>query len=307
MLVFDDFDAWGDAVSGAHLRLVCDGVETRRWTLGVARLGPVVLQVATEGGGNACYGGNAHDGTMLFLPLTHPHEQVANGVPLDDDSLLVIPRGADFRIGVRRRAHAWCSIALPAEMALPDSVSATASGRVTSPGGGVRRLRQLVEEIVAGVMPLDAASPAHEAAGAALFSAATACWPDVAPAASAVGRPRLDRAEIIRRAMTALDEAGEILPSVRELTRRVDVTDRTLLRAFEENFGTSPRSYLALRRLHAVRRRLLRQGPPDTTVADVLVQHGIWEFGRFAARYRRQFGETPSETLGRVSDRSLRP
>jgi hypothetical protein len=40
-----------------------------------------------------------------------------------------------------------------------------------------------------------------------------------------VGRPRLDRAEIIRRAMTALDEAGEILPSVRELTRRVDVTD----------------------------------------------------------------------------------
>jgi len=39
----------------------------------------------------------------------------------------------------------------------------------------------------------------------------------------------------------------------------------------------------------------------------VLVQHGIWEFGRFAARYRRQFGETPSETLGRVSDRSLRP
>ena len=177
MLVFDDFDAWGDAVSGAHLRLVCDGVETRRWTLGVARLGPVVLQVATEGGGNACYGGNAHDGTMLFLPLTHPHEQVANGVPLDDDSLFVIPRGADFRIGVRRRAHAWCSIALPAETALPDSVSATASGRVTSPGGGVRRLRQLVEEIVAGVMPLDAVAAvadAHDLINASASAAAAA-------------------------------------------------------------------------------------------------------------------------------------
>jgi len=307
MLVFDDFDAWGDALSGANLRLVCDGVETRRWTLGVARLGPVVLQVATEGGGNACYGGNAHDGTMLFLPLTHPHEHVANGVPLDDDSLFVIPRGADFRIGVRRRAHAWCSIALPAEMALPHTIAANASGRVTSPGGGVRRLRQLVEEIVAGVMPLAAASPAHHAAGVALVSAAAACWSDVSPATPSVGRPRLDRGEIIRRAMTALDEAGDVLPSVQHLTRRVGVTDRTLLRAFEENFGTSPRSYLLLRRLHAVRRRLLRGGPPDTTVADVLVRHGIWEFGRFAARYRRQFGESPSETLGRVSGRSTRP
>jgi AraC family transcriptional regulator, ethanolamine operon transcriptional activator len=32
----------------------------------------------------------------------------------------------------------------------------------------------------------------------------------------------------------------------------------------------------------------------------VLTRHGIWEFGRFAARYRRQFGELPSTTLGRA-------
>lgn len=34
-----------------------------------------------------------------------------------------------------------------------------------------------------------------------------------------------------------------------------------------------------------------------STVADVLLQHGEWQFGRFAARYRRLFGELPSETL----------
>ena len=34
----------------------------------------------------------------------------------------------------------------------------------------------------------------------------------------------------------------------------------------------------------------------EVSVADVLLQHGEWEFGRFAARYRRLFGELPSET-----------
>jgi len=35
------------------------------------------------------------------------------------------------------------------------------------------------------------------------------------------------------------------------------------------------------------------------TVADTLVQNGIWEFGRFASRYRHHFGELPSETVRR--------
>jgi AraC family ethanolamine operon transcriptional activator len=35
-------------------------------------------------------------------------------------------------------------------------------------------------------------------------------------------------------------------------------------------------------------------------VADVLTRHGIWEFGRFAGRYYRHFGELPSQTLSRA-------
>jgi AraC family ethanolamine operon transcriptional activator len=35
-------------------------------------------------------------------------------------------------------------------------------------------------------------------------------------------------------------------------------------------------------------------------VAEVLVGHGIWEFGRFAGRYRAHFGELPSQTLLRA-------
>ena len=61
----------------------------------------------------------------------------------------------------------------------------------------------------------------------------------------------------------------------------------------------SPKRYLMLRELHAIRSALRRATSSEATVTDVLSSHGIWEFGRFATRYRRQFGELPSETLRR--------
>ena len=81
-----------------------------------------------------------------------------------------------------------------------------------------------------------------------------------------------------------------------ELAAGVGVTERTLCRAFHDTFGVSPLRYIALRQLHQVRRSL-RTAATDTTVAHVLVRHGIWDFGRFAGRYRRHFGEMLSDTL----------
>ena len=52
---FNDYDAWGDAISGASLRLACDAVETPLWSLDSIGLGGVTLQIATEGGGSLCY------------------------------------------------------------------------------------------------------------------------------------------------------------------------------------------------------------------------------------------------------------
>jgi AraC family ethanolamine operon transcriptional activator len=94
-------------------------------------------------------------------------------------------------------------------------------------------------------------------------------------------------------------ESTATVPTAAELARDVGVTGRTLLRTFQETFGLPPKKYLMLRQLHGVRRILRTGAPKDSTVADVLTRSGIWEFGRFASRYRRQFGELPSETLRR--------
>ena len=62
----------------------------------------------------------------------------------------------------------------------------------------------------------------------------------------------------------------------------------------------SARDYLKLRRLHAVRRELMATGKGKAKVADIAYAHGFYELGRFASVYARQFGERPSETLGRT-------
>lgn len=295
---FDDFDAWGDTVSGAHLRLACDAVEHRTWTLGILDLGGVVLQVATEGGGNLCYGANTHAGPMLFVPLTLAGEQIVNGVPLDGDSLLTIFRGADFSIRVRRRAHAWCSIALPADTPIAGK-TAGGSGRVACRPGSVAALLRMVNRITAAFHDRPGGTEAHRAAGTELLAAAAACLPAGPPPRPATGRPRLERQTIIRRVMEAI-ETEPTLPKAADLARRAGVTERTLLRTFRETYDVAPKRYLMLRALHQIRRILVSGAPEDATVADVLARHGVWEFGRFAGRYRGHFGELPSETLARA-------
>jgi AraC family ethanolamine operon transcriptional activator len=160
-------------------------------------------------------------------------------------------------------------------------------------------LKRLVHEISVALLDRPASTAAHRAARSAIHHAVAACMAAEPTHPAATGRPRLDRAAMIRRAMAAI-EASQVLPTAAELAHQVGVNDRTLLRAFHERYGVPPKRYLMLRELHLIRRALTHGAPGDGTVADVLTRHGIWEFGRFAGRYRRHFGELPSATLRRA-------
>lgn len=297
MHCFDDFDAWGETVRGADLRLVCDGVEQPRWTIDVRHVGSLALQTAFEGGGNVCHGGNTHAGTMLFLPLTHPDLHVVNCERLDADAMFVIPPRSDFSIHVRRRAHAWASIALPGTGA--DGQRPNRAHVVRPPHGRVAHLRSLVRRLAAcPTTILD--SPAGTTAARELTAATAACLQPPADSPSTrVGRPRIERMDIIRRTLALLDADSLPHPSIEDLADHAEVTERTLRRAFHEALGVGPLAYLKLRLLHRVRRALLRADPAATTVSQVLSAHEIWDFGRFAGSYRRHFGESPSDTLRR--------
>jgi AraC-like DNA-binding protein len=87
-----------------------------------------------------------------------------------------------------------------------------------------------------------------------------------------------------------------------EVCAAVGSAERTLRAACEQHLGIGPIRYLALRRMHLVRRALVRAAPSTSTVTKIATDHGFWELGRFAVAYRTLFGETPSVTLSRPPD-----
>ncbi len=86
-----------------------------------------------------------------------------------------------------------------------------------------------------------------------------------------------------------------------EICAAIGVSERTLRLACEDHLGMGPIRYLSLRRMHLVRRALLRADPSTATVTRLATDHGFWELGRFAVAYRTMFGESPSESLRRLS------
>ena len=73
-------------------------------------------------------------------------------------------------------------------------------------------------------------------------------------------------------------------------------TGPTLVHAFREHLGVTPKAYLRAHRLNGVHRDLVEAGP-GAVIADVTNCWGFWHMGQFAADYRQHFQELPSETL----------
>ncbi len=91
---------------------------------------------------------------------------------------------------------------------------------------------------------------------------------------------------------------------------------RTLEAQFRRYLRTTPLGWVRHARLARARQQLLA-ARTDANVTGVALANGFGQLGRFAARYRRQFGELPSQTLraargqassadGEVSDEALR-
>lgn len=73
--------------------------------------------------------------------------------------------------------------------------------------------------------------------------------------------------------------------------------ERTLKLLCQHVFGMSLHAYVTQWRLRHVHHALRRASPVETSVATEAMRQGFWELGRFAAAYRRAFGQKPSDTL----------
>lgn len=92
--------------------------------------------------------------------------------------------------------------------------------------------------------------------------------------------------------------AAEELPvSLADLCAAAGVSKSTLYMAFHQVCGRPPLEYFQKRRLTRARLGLLKASPQRGAVKRVALDTGFTELGRFAADYRRLFGEQPSSTL----------
>jgi AraC-like DNA-binding protein len=95
-------------------------------------------------------------------------------------------------------------------------------------------------------------------------------------------------------------EAVERIPTLSELCQVAAVSERRLRQAFVALQDAPPHQFFIAWGLDRARRRLLDADPSWETVARVAAESGFNHLGRFARRYRRQFGEVPSTTLRRA-------
>ena len=121
----------------------------------------------------------------------------------------------------------------------------------------------------------------------------------LASARGEVSPPSFGARELaIRRALPFIEAHQDGLITLADLCRATRLSRRTLHYAFKEHFGVTPKAYVTALRLDGVRRELVPRDTP-LRVADVADRWGFWHMGQFAADYRKQFGELPSETLKR--------
>jgi AraC-like DNA-binding protein len=104
-------------------------------------------------------------------------------------------------------------------------------------------------------------------------------------------------ARLVSETEDYMDAAAGRPVHISELSSALNVSRRSLHRAFADTLGIGPAAYLRSRRLSAIRLVLTRSDPAAISIGDLAFEYGFPEAGRFAAYYRAHFGETPSETL----------
>jgi AraC-like DNA-binding protein len=110
----------------------------------------------------------------------------------------------------------------------------------------------------------------------------------------------------VKRAIDYIEGHLESVTSLGDIVAAAGVPGRTLFRHFIDYRGVSPMRYLRMARLQKAREELLH-AEPEQDISEIAMRWGFEHLGRFAAEYRKRFGERPSETLKRHRARQLSP
>ncbi|MFJ9609030.1 helix-turn-helix transcriptional regulator [Kitasatospora sp. NPDC101176] len=251
-------------------------------------LGRVCLVTVHSGGFADTTGGREErfgpGETFLVAPHDRPYRGEVRGarytLTMFDPALLTDVAGT----GARSRG--------PVELTGQRPVDAAANVRL---GAAVAYLRDHVMAAAEpGVDPLVAATAARHIAAVTLATMPNTTRGD---APEAVDR-RDATSATLRRAMAFIDANAHRDIGLADIAASVPVTPRAVQYAFARHAGTTPLAYLKRARLAGAHRELCAGDRHTATVTGIAQRWGFAHPGRFAEAYRRQYGASPSTTLG---------
>ena len=231
---------------------------------------------------------------------------------IDPDAIVFLPPGSEFR-NTCTHANSWFSIRVPLGILaeadgegasnLLDTVSVVRPNR-----GLARKLREIVPKYFGALSATpslaDSALANERFQDEVISIAQQVCVPSIATPveSSTTSRKVVVRyEEIASRAAELIEESLDRSQSVSGIAQALDVSERTLLTAFQSRFGTTPRQFIRAMRLNHARALLRQANYPEKLVQDIAAKCGFWDFGRFAAKYKQLFGEYPSETARKAT------
>jgi AraC family ethanolamine operon transcriptional activator len=309
-VTFTDFDAFSDNITDVDCVMTMHNPAHRRWSVSQAQLPDVHIQWGKLGSGNIVEGQSWPHGYLLYLPLTSSCDYSANGTSIKPGSFMILEPGCEFCVSTRDQ-HDWCSIFIPEHILTGsggiDDLSSAGSPKCRVSGADHHLANQFLS-LLTEIFSVAAKNPEFEASQAASVAqselvriAAGVLDKQRADTSDAAGRPKLSREEIMLHAKEHLERFNaERHFSVARLATAVGVSERTLRTAFHQYYWVGPKQYLRLRQANRVYRTLREKSPGESTVADILLDNGVWEHSRFASLYHRLFGQHPSETLRSV-------
>ncbi|WP_091583144.1 AraC family transcriptional regulator [Mesorhizobium qingshengii] len=255
--------------------------------------------------------GEMDRGSVVVLAVQRACESTICGIPLEDDMIMTIPAGTTVTASIQPGLSyagavvptaIWRGIQAAAAGVIVERAADHPSAVRLAPRQG-RSFRNRIE-VLADRLAAIADNPTQlehlpiafiEYLGGLAEAHAVAHDRD----------PRIDRSSgrLLRQARTAENfihtHIREEIPIIR-LCREVGVSRRQLEYAFRTTFGVSPSEFIRALRLNEARRQLATARKNDLSVTRVAMDVGIAHLGRFAARYRSLFGESPKETMLRA-------
>ncbi len=306
---FRDCDAYFDAINDVNVRFTLQGLESTLWKISSVLLPRGIhVQYCWSGSGALAQGVSRSGGYELAIPASGHYTANGRSVPVES-ALFMVP-GSEFLVSIPK-THCWFGVFVPESLGELIGLPEDSAGRVRSNTRVLRNaapgrcsvpelLRRFFENANSSAGAICSRATLERFENELLAALGTAYGYSTEPERLRAGRPALVDQVSVGRALDVIEASPAGSIAISELVRSANVSERSLREGFRKYLGLTPTRYMQLRTFNRARRRLAESEPRSASVTEIASELGVWDLGRFAARYRQLFGELPSRTLQRA-------